>query len=70
MRKLKTKNAKLLAKQKIRLHAPYRDLVHSITSDNDTEFVEHEYIAKKLDAKFYFAHRYSSWERGLNEYSN
>lgn len=70
MRKLETKNAKQLAKQTIRLLAPYKDLVHSITSDNGTEFAEHEYIAKKLGAKFYFAHAYSSWERGLNEYSN
>jgi len=70
MRKLNTKNAKHLAKQTIRLLAPYKDLVHSITSDNGSEFAEHEYIAKKLDAKFYFAHPYSSWERGLNEYSN
>ena len=70
MRKLKTKSAKQLAKKTILLLAPYKDLVHSITSDNGTEFAEHEYIAKKLDAKFYFAHPYSSWERGLNEYSN
>ncbi|MCP5062256.1 MAG: IS30 family transposase [Ignavibacteriae bacterium] len=70
MRKLKTKNAKQLAIQTIRLLAPYKDLVHSITSDNGTEFAEHEYIAEKLQAKFYFAHPYSSWERGLNEYSN
>ena len=40
------------------------------TSDNGTEFAEHEYIAKKLKADFYFAHPYSSWERGLNEYTN
>jgi IS30 family transposase len=70
MRKLNTKNAKHLAIQTIRLLAPYKDLVHSITSDNGTEFAEHEYIAEKLQAKFYFAHPYSSWERGLNEYSN
>ena len=30
----------------------------------------HKYIAKKLGALFYFAHPYSSWERGLNEYTN
>ena len=70
IRKLKGKNAKDLAKETIRLLAPYKDLVHSITSDNGTEFAEHEYIAEKLNAKFYFAHPYSSWERGLNEYSN
>jgi transposase, IS30 family len=49
---------------------PYKDLVHSITSDNGTEFANHEYIAQKLNAQFYFAHPYSSWERGLSEYSN
>jgi IS30 family transposase len=40
------------------------------TSDNDSEFAEHEYIAKKLKTNFYFAHPYSSWERELNEYTN
>ncbi len=70
LRKLKSKNAKELAKQTIRMLAPYKDLVHSITSDNGLEFAEHEYIAKKLNASFYFADPYSSWQRGLNEYSN
>lgn len=70
IRKLKNKNAAQLATETIRLLAPYKYLVHSITSDNGTEFANHEYISKKLNAKFYFAHPYSSWERGLNEYSN
>lgn len=70
IKKLKGKNADNLALETIRLLAPYKDLVHSITSDNGTEFAKHEYIAKKLEADFYFAHPYSSWERGLNEYSN
>jgi len=70
IRKLKGKNAKELAKETIRLMMPFKELVHSITSDNGTEFAEHQYIAKKLNAKFYFAHPYSSWERGLSEYSN
>ena len=34
------------------------------------EFAFHERIAKALNAKFYFAHPYSSWERGLNENTN
>ena len=70
LRKLNGKNASELAKQTIRLMMPYKELVHSITSDNGTEFANHEYIAHKLDADFYFAHPYSSWERGLSEYSN
>jgi IS30 family transposase len=27
-------------------------------------------MAQKLEANYYFAHPYSSWERGLNEYTN
>ncbi|MDR2087338.1 MAG: IS30 family transposase, partial [Dysgonamonadaceae bacterium] len=49
---------------------PYKQHVLSITSDNGTEFYEHKLIAKKLNADFFFAHPYSSWERGLNEYTN
>ena len=44
--------------------------VHTITSDNGREFAAHERIASGLAAKFYFAHPYSAWERGLNENSN
>ncbi len=49
---------------------PYAAQVHTITADNGSEFVEHEEIAKALNAEFYFAHPYASWERGLNENFN
>ena len=49
---------------------PYKEYVKSITFDNGLEFSEHLEIAKELDAKTYFAHPYSSWERGLNENFN
>lgn len=68
--RLEGKNALELARAVVRLMAPFKDLVLSITSDNGLEFAMHKYIARKLDAEFYFAHPYSSWERGLNEYSN
>jgi transposase, IS30 family len=64
------KQAEGLAKAAIRILFAYRDTVHTITSDNGSEFAEHELIAKKLKTNFYFAHPYSSWERGLNEYTN
>ena len=64
------KLAKGLASAVIDLLLPYKHHVHSITSDNGTEFAEHKLIAKKLKADFFFAHPYSSWERGLNEYTN
>ena len=44
--------------------------VETLTSDNGKEFAKHEEIAKKLKAKFYFCHPYSSNERGLNENTN
>lgn len=44
--------------------------VKTITSDNGREFAHHQQIAARLKAGFYFAHPYSSWERGLNENTN
>jgi IS30 family transposase len=54
----------------IKLLKPFRQVVHSITADNGKEFSYHERISKALSADFYFAHPYSSWERGLNENTN
>ena len=44
--------------------------VHTITSDNGKEFANHEKIAKRFKCDFYFAHPYSSWERGTNKNTN
>lgn len=41
-----------------------------MTADNGKEFAYHEQISQALGAKVYFAHPYSSWERGLNENTN
>lgn len=64
------KNAKELAQVVVNMLQPYKHLVHSITSDNGTEFAEHQYIAKQLQAAFYFAHPYAAWQRPINEYTN
>jgi IS30 family transposase len=40
------------------------------TFDNGREFAGHEKIARLLKLKVYFAHPYSSWERGTNENTN
>ena len=50
-------------------------VVHTITADNlsgqdGKEFADHEVIAGSLNCGFYFAHPYSSWERGTNENTN
>ncbi|MDP0590033.1 MAG: IS30 family transposase [Candidatus Endonucleobacter bathymodioli] len=54
----------------IALLKPFKDLVHTIKADNGKEFAYHEKISKALSADVYFAHPYSSWERGLNENTN
>jgi IS30 family transposase len=53
-----------------RLLRPHKGKCHTITFDNGKEFAGHETIAAELKASVYFAHPYSSWERGLNENSN
>jgi IS30 family transposase len=49
---------------------PYKDQLHTITSDNGKEFAGHQEIAKALGIDFFFAHPYHSWERGSNENLN
>ena len=66
----KGKNAQGVKKAVIRLLMPYKGKIHTITSDNGKEFAEHKAIASDLEIDFYFANPYSSWERGLNEYTN
>lgn len=65
-----SRSAKVVSRAIIRLLKPYKDRVHTLTFDNGSEFVTHEKIAKALDAQTYFAHPYSSWERGINENTN
>ena len=52
------------------LLAPFRDQVLTITADNGKEFADHKQIAGELEAAFYIATPYHSWERGLNERTN
>lgn len=47
-----------------------KQFVHTLTSDNGKEFACHGDIAKALEADFFFAKPYHSWERGLNEHTN
>jgi IS30 family transposase len=43
---------------------------HTLTYDNGREMSRHALLAKKFGIRVYFAHPYSSWERGLNENTN
>ena len=64
------KNAKAVARLVVQLLRPFERHVLSITTDNGTEFAEHKFIAKILHTKVFFAHTYSSWEKGLIENTN
>jgi transposase, IS30 family len=66
----RTKRSDHVSKEIIKRMAPIKQKVYTITADNGKEFVCHEDVAKALEAEFYFAHPYSSWERALNENTN
>jgi len=68
--KLNGKNATELADKTLEVLEPMSSKIHTITYDNGLEFAEHERMAKALDTDIYFAHPYSSWERGINENTN
>lgn len=69
--KLKSRKAdeiqKMFSKKLNKLNAIFKK---SMTYDNGIEMAKHEIITKKTGIKIYFAHPYSSWERGTNENTN
>ena len=65
-----SKSAEEVTQATIALLRPFKDVVKTITADNGKEFAYHEKISKAMCADVYFAHPYSSWERGLNENTN
>lgn len=67
---VETKDAESVSKELVRILKPYKEFVYSVTTDNGKEFANHRYIAAALDVAYYFAHPYSSWERGTNENAN
>ena len=70
MVKLGGKRADLLSEALIKSMSAFKQRVKTITFDNGWEFSYHQKIAKALKADIYFAHPYSSWERGINENTN
>jgi IS30 family transposase len=70
LRKVERKTAQAVADAVIELMKSLPVRTHTITADNGKEFADHERIAKELNTAVYFAHPYSSWERGTNENMN
>jgi len=48
----------------------HKKRIKTITSDNGVEFAKHLDIAQRLNAMYYFADPYSSYQRGTNEHAN
>lgn len=44
--------------------------LHTLTSDNGTEFHAYKQIEQQLNTRFYFATPHHAWERGTNENTN
>lgn len=70
LEKVTRKTASQVMEAMVRQLWPVADKVHTITLDNGLEFASHEVVALALKAQTYFAHPYSSWERGTNENTN
>ncbi len=65
-----SKKANEVASETIRILKSFKNQIYTITSDNGLEFANHKDISTSLECDYYFCHPYSSWERGLNEYTN
>lgn len=68
--KAANKSAQAVTRALLGALVPHRKMVHTLTYDNGKEFSSHQIIDSILESRGYFAHPYSSWERGLNENTN
>lgn len=68
--RVKEKTSALVTEKILELLKPWKQYLHTITSDNGAEFAKHEIIAQALNIDFYFAKPYQSWQRGSNENLN
>ena len=59
-----------LAQTVIHLLLPYKEQVKTITTDNGSEFIAHQKIAKALETTVYFTDSYAAWQKGAIENTN
>ena len=69
VRKIPDKTAESVIKELSKIIIEYPGVIKSITSDNGSEFMRADKIEEENIA-YYYAHSYSSWERGSNENNN
>jgi IS30 family transposase len=68
--KVSHKSAKKIEDALLKRLKPIKEFVYTLTADNGKEFANHQLVSRELEAGFYFARPYHSWERGLNEHTN
>ncbi len=64
------KKAMPLARTVWRLLLPYKATLRTITTDNGSEFAEHEWISRRLSVPVFFTDSYCSWQKGAVENEN
>lgn len=74
-RKTQEEVSKVLNKLEGKYRSKFKEIFKSITMDNGCEFINQKLIEKSIYTKkartiAYYAHPYSSWERGSNENIN
>ncbi len=70
IRKIPDKTSASIHNAMVQALQPLKPHIKTITTDNGTEFALHQQIAKALNIDWFFAHPYSSWQRGCNENQN
>lgn len=68
--RVQSKSAREIHQATLQVLRPIRKIVRTLTNDNGKEFAKHRRTEKRLQAKIYFSHPYSSYERGTNENTN
>ena len=70
LKKVSHKTAEEVKNALIEMLFPLLKFILTLTSDNGKEFAFHQIVSTVLEADFFFATPYHSWERGLNEHTN
>lgn len=58
------------AKTAFRLLEPFKSFIRTITTDNGSEFTNHEYISMRLGVTVYFADPHAPWQKRSIENAN
>lgn len=68
--KLTSKKPDEVARAAWRLLLPYKAFVLTITTDNGSEFMNHEWLSRRIGATVYFADPFCSGQKGAVENAN